>query len=105
LAVARSSIATVATDLLCGCEAQHRNRSFGGFIIATVAAIRVVSVAKLSIATVATDHVAVATLSTATIATVATDQVVLVATPLSQPSQPVNYPDADLSERKKVTVL
>jgi hypothetical protein len=97
LAVAKSSSATVATDQLCGCDAQHRNRSYGNCIIATVAASQVVSVAKLSIATVAaiaTDHVAVAKLSVATVAAVTTDQVVLVATPLSQPSQPsqpVNY--------------
>jgi hypothetical protein len=39
----------------------------------------------------------VAMLSIATVAAVATDQVVSVATPLSQPSQPVNYSDADLS--------
>jgi hypothetical protein len=60
LAVAKSSSATVATDQLCGCEAQHRNRLYGDCIIATIAASQVVSVAKLSIATVATDHVAVA---------------------------------------------
>jgi hypothetical protein len=61
LAVTKSS-ATVATNQLCGCEAQHRNRSYGDCIIATVAASRVVSVARLSIATVAavaTDHVMV----------------------------------------------
>jgi hypothetical protein len=94
LAVAKS---ISATDQLCGCEAQHCNRSYGDCIIATVAASRVVSVAKLGIATVATDHVAVAKLS---IATVATNQVVSVATTLlqlSQPSQPVNYSDTDLS--------
>ncbi len=82
LAVAKSSSATVATDQLCGCEAQDRNRSYGDCIITTVAASQVVSVAKLSIATVAA---------------VATDQVISVATNLSQPPQPVNYSDADLS--------
>jgi hypothetical protein len=97
LAVAKSSRATVATDQLCSCEAQHHNPSCGDCIIATVAASRVVSVAKLSITTIATDRVMVAKLS---IATVATDQVISVATTLSQPSQssqPVNYSEADLS--------
>jgi hypothetical protein len=63
LVVAKSSSATIATDQLCGCEAEHRNRLYGDCIIATVAASQVVSVAKLSIATVAavtTDYVAVA---------------------------------------------
>jgi hypothetical protein len=76
-----------ATDQLCGCEAQHRNRSYGDHRIATVAASQAVSVAKLSIATVAA---------------VATNQVVSVAMPLSQQSQRVNYLGTDLSERKKV---
>jgi hypothetical protein len=85
LTVAKSSSATVATDQLCGCEAQHHNRSYGGCSIATVAASQAVSVAKPSIAT---------------IAAVTTDQVVLVATPLLQPSQPsqlVNYSSAESS--------
>jgi hypothetical protein len=63
LAVAKSSSATVATNQLCGCKAQHCNISYGDCIIATVAASQVVSVAKLSIATfaaVTTNHVAVA---------------------------------------------
>jgi hypothetical protein len=100
LMVAKSSSATIATDQLCGCKAQHRNRSYGDCRIATVAASQAVSVAKLSIATVAavaTNHVAVAKLS---IATIATDQVVSVAMPLSQPTQPsqrVNYLVTDLS--------
>jgi hypothetical protein len=69
---------------------------------ATIAAVATddVPVAKLIIATVATNHVAVAKLSVATVAAVATDQVVLVATPLSQPSQPsqpVNYLGPELS--------
>jgi hypothetical protein len=61
--------------------------------IATIAAVATndVAVAKLSIATVATNHVVVAKLS------VATDQIVSVATPLSQPSQPVDYLRAELS--------
>ncbi len=66
----------------------------------TVATNQIVSVAKLSIATiaaVATDHAPVAKLS---IATVATDEVGSVAKPISQPSQPsqpVNYWSVDLS--------
>jgi hypothetical protein len=66
---------------------------------ATIAAIATdnVPVAKLTMATVATNHVKVAKLSVATVAAVATDQVVSIATPLSQPSQPVNYLGAELS--------
>jgi hypothetical protein len=79
LTVAKSSSATVATDQLRGCEAQHRNRSYGDCSIATVAASQVVSVVKHSIAAVATD------------------QVVSVAIPLLQPPQPVNYLSTDLS--------
>jgi hypothetical protein len=101
LMVAKSSSATVATDQLCGCKAQHRNRSYGDCRIATVAASQAVSVAKLTtVAGVATNHVAVAKLSIATIPAVATDKVLLVAMPLSQPtqaSQPVNYLGIDLS--------
>jgi hypothetical protein len=100
LMVAKSSSATVATDQLCCCKAQHRNRSYGDCRIAAVPASQAVSVAKLRIATVATNHVAVAKLSIATIAAVATHQVVSVAMPLSQPtqpSQPVNYLGTDLS--------
>jgi hypothetical protein len=65
LMVAKSTSATVATDQLCSCEAQHHNRSYGDCRIATVAASQAVSVAKLSIATVAavaTNHVVVAEL-------------------------------------------
>ncbi len=42
-----------ATDQLFGCEAQHRNRSYGDFSITTVAASQVVLVVKIIIATVA----------------------------------------------------
>jgi hypothetical protein len=41
LTVAKSSSATVATDQLCGCKAQRRNRSYGDCSIATVAASQV----------------------------------------------------------------
>jgi hypothetical protein len=107
LTVAKSSSATVATNQLCRCKAQHCKRSYGDCSIATVAASQIVTVVKLSIAPVATNHVAVVKLSMATIPEVATDQVVLVAMPLSQPLQPsqlVNYLGTDLSERKKVEV-
>jgi hypothetical protein len=50
-----------------------------------------------TVAAVATNHVSVAKLSIATVAAVATAQVVSVATTLSQPSQPVNDSDADIS--------